>query len=61
MSDLATQNTQLRSALSEALDVIVTMSGADDFATDGVAGEFWAKFRDERLDALIALADGPAN
>ena len=44
-----------REGLREALDIIVWMSGADDFAPNGQASEGWKKARD-RLDRLFMLS-----
>lgn len=49
----------LEEALDEALDIIVWMSGADDFGPGGQAIVGWEKARD-RLDPLFALVRGRA-
>lgn len=48
---------ELEEALREALDIIVWMSGADDFGPEGKAHEGWKKARD-KLDRLFPLAAG---
>lgn len=45
----------LQNGLHEALDIIVWMSGSDDFAPNGEAIEGWQKARDQ-LDQLFLLA-----
>ena len=47
------ENKRLREALSDATEAIIMMSGSSDFASDGQAGAWWTKFRDEKFYPAI--------
>jgi len=46
---------EVLSALNEAINIIIWMSGAEDFGPGGKANEGWVKAR-ERLDHLFLVA-----
>lgn len=51
---------EMREALSDATEAIIMMSGSSDFASDGQAGSWWVKFRDEKFyPAILPLTLQP--
>ena len=53
LEQLEKENKRVRAALSDATEAIIMMSGSSDFASDGQAGAWWAKFRDEKFYPAI--------
>ena len=53
LEQLEKENKRVRAALSDATEAIIMMSGSSDFASDGQAGAWLAKFRDEKFYPAI--------